>query len=258
MFKYINIMGFMVPSYGLLILLGLILGNICEYKIIKKDKLNIYDFIILEAYALLGGFIGAKVLYILISFREIDWNRIADMQYFNQLLKGGFVFYGGLILGALFLFFASKLHGIILGEYLRRCIFILPLVHGMGRIGCFGAGCCYGIRYHGIGAVTFPTDSYAPHGVELFPIQLVEAMGLFVISGILLFLTKKNMDRFIIEIYLISYGIIRFFDEYLRGDSMRGSIGFFSTSQIISMMIILIGIVMLCYRRRKEVVTSDF
>lgn len=112
MHLYINIMGLELPSYGLLIAMGVIIANLVAYPILRKTKQDGNDFIILEAYGILGGFIGAKVLYLIVSRNQIDWNRITDITYANQLMLSGFVFYGGLIGGILFIFLAGKIHKI--------------------------------------------------------------------------------------------------------------------------------------------------
>ena len=73
---YLNILGFHIPSYGLMITLGVILANVFALYPLKKYKLIFDDFLILEAYTLLGAFIGAKLLYLIISYREIDLSLI--------------------------------------------------------------------------------------------------------------------------------------------------------------------------------------
>ena len=141
---YLNILGFHIPSYGLMITLGVILANVFALYPLKKYKLIFDDFLILEAYTLLGAFIGAKLLYLIISYREIDWSRFLEPRYFNYIMSSGFVFYGGLIGGLLCFLFAGKFHHINSKPYITHLIYLIPWIHGFGRIGCFLAGCCYG------------------------------------------------------------------------------------------------------------------
>lgn len=127
MHLYIQIMGLQLPSYGLLIATGVVIANFVSYLILRKTKQDGNDFIILEAYGILGGFIGAKVLYLIVSRNQIDWNRITDITYANQLMLSGFVFYGGLIGGILFIFLAGKIHKIPALEYIRNFILLFRL-----------------------------------------------------------------------------------------------------------------------------------
>ena len=235
-------MGLQLPSYGLLIATGVVVANLVSYLILRKTKQDGNDFIILEAYGILGGFIGAKVLYLIVSRNQIDWNRITDITYANQLMLSGFVFYGGLIGGILFIFLAGKMHKINALEYIRNFIFVIPFIHSFGRIGCFMAGCCYGKPYDGPFAVVFPENSYALPGVKLFPIQLVESAGLMVIALLLILLRFRFQFYHTIEFYFITYGIFRFVLEYFRYDEIRGSWGAFTTSQWISLFLIAGGI----------------
>ena len=233
-----------IGTYGVIIAIGVVCANLVGLLWLRKHYGdNLEEFIILESYTILGVFIGAKSLYLLICYRYIEWEKVLNAAYFNMLMKGGFVFYGGLIGGLIFLKLGGWIHKIPAEKYLRHYIALIPLVHAFGRIGCFEAGCCYGIPYTGIGAVIFPENSLAPSGISLFPIQLVEAMLLFILSLVLLFLEVSKKRKDIVEIYLIGYGTMRFFLEYLRYDEIRGKIGIFSTSQWISIFLIIGGII---------------
>lgn len=247
---YINILNHKIPSYGFMIVIGVVLANLLALCVLRKFNQDANDFLILEAYTFLGGFLGAKLLYIMVSFKQIEWNRITDINYLNQIMQSGFVFYGGLILGLAFAFVAGKLHKLPVVAFMRDFIFLIPFIHSFGRIGCIFAGCCYGIPYDGIGAVVFPETSLAIPGIPLFPVQLVEALCLMIISLTILILQLKLRWKYTIETYLITYGIVRFILEYYRYDDERGSIYMFSTSQWLSLLLILVAVVMLIYPKR--------
>ena len=201
---------------------------------------------------MLGGFLGAKLLYLYVMFDEIEWNRIFEADYFNALMKGGFVFYGGLIGGIAAALLAGKLHKLEIGYYFTHCIFLIPFIHGFGRVGCFMAGCCYGIPYDGPLAVIFPESSLALHGVKLFPVQLVEAILLIIISAIIFVMTVKFKSRFTVEAYLILYAIVRFILEQFRYDPERGYFLGVSTSQWISILLFAAAIISIIVRTKKR------
>lgn len=113
-----------------------------------------------------------------------------------------------------------------------------------GRIGCFCSGCCYGMEYNGFGHIVFSNTPYAPIGVSLFPSQLVEAFLNLIIFMVLAFLYKKYSNSYkIVSLYLILYSIVRFILEFFRGDAIRGFLFGISTSQWISIVLFIIGIV---------------
>ena len=82
--------------------------------------------------------------------------------------------------------------------------------------------------------------------VPRIPVQLIEASLNFVIALVLYRLMKCGKMKLgqLMGIYLVYYTIIRFLMEMMRGDSIRGNVGGISTSQIISILLIPIGIVL--------------
>lgn len=217
-----------------MIVTGILIANLIALYIAKKSNTDHNDFIILECYGVLGGFLGAKILYLLTVLKYIDFSRIFEKEYFLSLMQGGFVFYGGLIGGLAVVLCAGRFQKIETVKYIRTYICLLPLIHGFGRIGCFMAGCCYGVPYHGKISVVFPENSFAPAGVELFPVQLVEACLLIALSILLIFLQVRFEFKYNLELYLLIYAIIRFVLENYRYDAVRGRFLMFSTSQWIS------------------------
>ncbi|MCR5273498.1 MAG: prolipoprotein diacylglyceryl transferase [Lachnospiraceae bacterium] len=251
MHVYINLFGRAIPAYGLMIITGVLVANLVAMYFSKKENTDFNDIVIIECYAVLGGFLGAKLLYLITAFGYIDWGRLTDMEYLASLIQGGFVFYGGLIGGLITVFVAGRLQKIDALYYVRSYICLVPLVHGFGRIGCFMAGCCYGIPYHGAFSVVFPENSYALSGVELFPVQLVEAICLILLSILLMYLRFFVKFDYTLELYLFLYGIIRFVLENFRYDAVRGEILGLSTSQWISAGFIVLAILLFVTSRNK-------
>ena len=173
------------------------------------------------------------------------------------MLKGGFVFYGGLIGGILGVFIYSKQFKISFKELLLILLPVVPLIHSIGRIGCLCAGCCYGMEYHGFGAITFHDSLLAPNDVPLFPMQVVEAICNFIIFIVLLVTYKKFLGTYkTVGLYLVLYSIVRFTLEFFRGDLIRGIYFSLSTSQWISIVLFIIGIAIFV-RESKNLTKSD-
>lgn len=244
---FVEILGRKFPTYGLMIVIGLVLANLIALFFVKKNQHDSLDFIIIQAYAVLGAFGGAKILYLIVSWRIIDWSRILELEYLNQVMQGGFVFYGGMIGALLLALGAGKWHHIDAMLYIRHYIFLIPFIHGFGRVGCFLAGCCYGRPYEGFGSVVFPEGSLAPSGVPLFPVQLVEAFILVGISLLLLWVRGHKDAIYTLEVYLGLYGVARFGLEYFRYDDARGYLWHLSTSQWISIGMILVAVILALY-----------
>ena len=190
--------------------------------------------------------IGAKLLYIVTIIPAIieNWDVIkADMGILYQSLSAGFVFYGGLIGGLIGYYIYCRQFKLDFLLFMDLMAPSLPIMHGIGRIGCLFAGCCYGIHYEGPFHITFERSIVAPNGVPLFPTQIVESI-LNIIAGIFLIIysRRERQQGRIIAVYIIYYSIIRFILEFLRGDIPRGMVFSISTSQLISILLLPIGL----------------
>lgn len=132
-------------------------------------------------------------------------------------------FYGGLVGGAIVFIFGYFL---VLKKKepihdFKDILIIAPAsitaAHGLGRIGCFLGGCCYGVHTDSWLGVTFPGMSE-----PVYPTQLFEAIFLLALSVVLFLLAYKKQFKYTMPIYLLSYGIWRFLIEFIRGDD-RGA-----------------------------------
>ncbi len=126
MHVHLNVFGLELPGYGTAIMIGIVLASLIGGIHIKRRGLDINDFIILETIGVFFGFLGAKLLYLIVSFKDIDWSRLSEPAYLSYVLSAGFVFYGGIILAAVAVFTAGKLNKIDTGRYFREVVFLVP------------------------------------------------------------------------------------------------------------------------------------
>lgn len=236
-----------VHGYGLMIGIGVLCCIFTGMKRAKKNGLSEDAVIDIAIWGLLAGFLGAKLLYVI-----VEWKRfLADP--LSVLGSEGFVVYGGIIAGVLAAIIYCKRKKLVFLEYFDLCSASIALAQGFGRIGCFLAGCCYGRETTSSLGVVFPEGSLAPAGVKVLPTQLFSSAGDFGIMFVLLWHyhhRKKVGDTGFL--YMLLYGIGRFGIEFLRNDN-RGEVGIFSTSQFISLFIIAAAILLFFWRNRNEV-----
>jgi phosphatidylglycerol:prolipoprotein diacylglycerol transferase len=232
-----------IPLYGLMIFLGIALAIIFARRRAPRYGIAKEDVLFMGLYAVIGGLIGAKLLYIIVSFNGI-LEYAGSENFFTALqvvMSGGFVFYGGLIGGFLSAFYYIKKFKIPFGAMADVAAPVLPLAHAVGRIGCFFAGCCYGIPVPW--GVEFNRSPVAPHNVALFPVQLVEAaVNLGIMAVLLLLGRKKRFEGKLIYMYAVMYASMRFALEFFRYDTGRGIFLGLSTSQIISAVMVTLVI----------------
>ena len=210
------------------------------------------ELLVCYVFAFAGMLLGAHILFFIVNLPDFSakyGEQIYDIQSFFAALfnaSSGMVFYGGLF-GAIFgVWLFCRISKGSFRSYMNAAACTFPLLHACGRIGCTLDGCCYGIEYHGIFAIQY-TEAHITPGISdhiadfpRFPVQPLEAVLELLICIMLVTIYLKTGDRYpIIAIYLFSYGIVRFLDEYLRGDKVRGIWGPFSTSQWIALFCII-------------------
>lgn len=245
MYNDISIGPITFHMYGIMVAIGFASAYlISDYRAKKRGLSSDIIFGILWC-AMAGGLIGSRLLYYIVSIKDIidDVSVIWDFTH-------GFVVYGGVIGGVLAGYIYCRVKKVKFFDYFDLVMPEVALAQGFGRIGCFFAGCCYGRETDSAIGIVFKNSSYAPNGVKLIPTQLISSVGDFLIAGALfLYAKKKRPEGAVGALYMILYGIGRFGVEFLRND-YRGSIGFLSTSQIISVFVALAGIIMFVKAKR--------
>ena len=248
-----------LPAYGCFILLGALSAAAYLYLSGPKSGFLREDLIYASLYAAIGVMIGAKLLYVITMLPVLipRWAVFADdPKLLLELFRGGFVFYGGLLGGVFAVRRYCLRYRLTFLPMIDHLIVTVPLIHGFGRIGCFFAGCCYGMPYEGFGAVVYPEGSFGLSGVPLFPLPLVEAGGLFLLFIALVLLSRKPRKiGFMTGIYLCVYAVFRFILEFFRCDELRGVWFGLSTSQYIGILIFAAGCVLLWTSKKRGTFT---
>ena len=224
-----------LPSYGVMMALGILSALLLFRLLSAKKKLAddtfiTYGIIIVVSIAL--GLVGARLFQMLYNF--IATGEAGD----------GITFMGGLVT-AVVVFIISYFIAVkgCKKDFLRAdfktvvnmAVPCIALGHGIGRIGCFLAGCCYGIETDSPLGVKF-VRALSKGGEWLYfdkprlPTQLFEAFFVFLIFAVTLIVLLKTKSWAPVLIYLYSYSVFRFVIEYWR-DDYRGGAGALSPSQ---------------------------
>lgn len=255
MLPFIHFFGIDIPSYGLMMVIGILCGSLMYYFTARARGIEGLDSFILSSYTLIAALLGAKILAILTSLRaliQLLREGKSELLLFF-LLNGGMVFYGGVILGLITFLLVAKHHHISIPDALDSAAPAVALGHFFGRLGCFGVGCCYGVENHELGLV-FKHSPVAPNGIALLPVQLYEASFnlLLVLVLMFFFYKKRNKPGLTAALYLILYGIWRFVIEFWRGDAYRGFFLHLSTSQWISLFAVVGGAYLLIKAQKRK------
>jgi phosphatidylglycerol---prolipoprotein diacylglyceryl transferase len=246
---------FTVGTYGLFYAVGFLLALRLAVYYARRDGIEAGRVVDLGIVALLAGFIGAKLLLYAIDIRYYMDHPIEML----RSLRSAGVFYGGLGLAVAASLIYVRRQRLPLGKVADLASPALSLGQGIGRLGCFFAGCCYGKACDLPWAVTFSDPRAAeltgvPLGAPLHPTQLYHAAADFAILAITARqMKRRTFDGQVFWTYLLLYSVLRALVEIWRGDTVRGVFfgGSLSTSQLISIPVALLSIVMLVVLSRR-------
>ncbi|HWY75811.1 MAG TPA: prolipoprotein diacylglyceryl transferase family protein [Verrucomicrobiae bacterium] len=224
--------------YGWLMLGGIGITIVFWSRLARRDE----RLLMVYVAALIGAFLGAKVIYILAE----GWMHFGAPDMWLQLATGKS------ILGAL-------LGGYVAVELAKKCVgysgatgdwfaCIAPIGIIVGRIGCLLHGCCQGIACQ---PAWFTLND--PNGVARWPAVPVEII--FNVAAAIVFFTMRWRNKLPgqhFHLYLIAYGIFRFFHEFVRQEPRI--LGPFSGYQMAALAVFVLGIGGFLRRQRRLVV----
>jgi phosphatidylglycerol:prolipoprotein diacylglycerol transferase len=208
----------MIHPYGLLITIAIFLG----FKYFQRhthlsEKLQEDLFLGLFLVSLFG----ARLYHVLDYWSYYSQNLAQSF----AVWQGGLGIFGAIIAGFIYLLIFCKKYHLSIQKLLTQIATPLALIQSMGRWGNF-----------------FNHEVYGSRGE---PVWLYESIGCFLLFLFLHF-HKKNQLSF----YLIGYGLLRFFLEFLRTDTWQ--ISNLKIAQLISLVFIAIGICLKLKRRLED------
>ncbi|MGD8330544.1 MAG: prolipoprotein diacylglyceryl transferase, partial [Acidobacteriota bacterium] len=266
-----------IHTYGVLLVISFLVAIFIARHFARRNDIDPDMIVDMGVYIILAALIGAKLLLLV-----VDWDVYARQfrtlagegggavgqalgflgsfgayigavaQMGMSLLQAGGVFYGGFIAAVIASLWYVRRHQLNLWRVADVAAPAVAIGHSIGRLGCFAAGCCYGIATNLPWGVTF-TDTYSgtlvgvPLNIPLHPTQLYAAatnllLGLF----LMWYFPRRKFDGQVFWTYVLAYAILRFLNEFLRGDP-RGFLfgGALSTSQFIAIIGAVIALGML-------------
>ena len=239
-------------TYGLIMAIAFITAYFYVLYLARISGQNEEFYSSLFFWVMITGILGAKVLYLLVDFRNLASN-VKDVV---GCIRGGLVWYGGVIAVLPFIYFYAKRHKksyALIGDTITGPG-ILGL--GIGRWGCLMAGCCYGKPADVPWAIIYP-DKPIHHplaGIPVHPSPIYESIIDFIIAFIAYLFFRRSRGRGIVMLLVIMlYSIARFLLEFLRGDIERGFIisNKLSTSQFISIILFIPALIAFIIQIRK-------
>lgn len=274
-----------IHTYGVLLVVSFLVAILVARRLARREGIDPDYVVDAGVYAILAALVGAKLLLLVVDwdFYSRQFTSISESgggvvgvaldgmlgglapyagalaSLGMSLLQAGGVFYGGFIAAVAVALWYLRKHQLPAWKVADLAAPSIALGHAFGRLGCFAAGCCYGISTDLPWGVTF-TDTYAgtlvgvPLNIPLHPTQLYEAItNLMLFAALLWFYRRKQFDGQVFWVYVLSYSVLRFLHEFLRGDP-RGTLfgGALSTSQFIAILAATVALGMLARLRQRQ------
>jgi len=257
-FPVLNVLGFKLPTFMTVMVLCYVGALLWSFKWAIRQGLDRQDVI---DGCIIGGIValfGAKFGHLFFEAKGHIlpdgthaagmWELIkADPWHWARIEDPGYVWYGGalaLIPAALW-FTASR--GVDRGAAADAGAPCIAVGVGIGRLGCFLGGCCFGSPTDVPWAVTFPSGDAARLG-PVHPTQLYEAVfGLLLMGWMIWRFPRRKVRGELLAWAVPLYALERFITEFFRGDAERGVHVGMGTSQLISIPVFLIGAVVLVW-----------
>ena len=217
--------------YPSMIVLSLIVNVIIVLIISRKFKYNVDELVSMLVIDNIG-IIGGGILYTYIFSKGFGFSSL-----------GGVI--GGLIMLYLYSLLVKKDYKYMLILFMPS----IPLMYAIGKIGCFVAGCCYGIPYDGIGHIVYHSSEVALLNTNLFPIQIVETIIFLIIFIYIISRYYKNKFSIkLIMIEIIICGISKFLLDFLRYEH---TIKLITSNQIMCLLLVIFSSIYLIRLNKK-------
>ncbi len=242
--------------YSLCILLGVISGFSVAYFELKRLKMDKEYFFNMIFYALIFGFIGARLYYVLFNL-DYYLNNLSEI---IAVWHGGLAIHGGIIGGVLTIIFYSKKHQKNIMEIIKYLdIGAISIIIGqaIGRWGNFFNQEAHGyattkLFLENLKIPSFIIQGMTIDGIVYHPTFLYESLWNLLGFIILLIIRKRKKIKIgmLLSFYLIWYSLIRFFIESMRTDSLM--LGNIKVAQVISIILFGLGVVFFLYAKKNN------
>lgn len=238
--------GLRLHGYGVMLGLSCVLGAHLAVYLSRRSAISRREAWRFAITVIVIGLVGGRVHDVAINARSAG----EFLGALLQLEHSGRTAYGAFLSATLGAVFASRVLGVSFWRFGDAAAPTMALGLGLTRIGCFLAGCDYGVRSPGWG-VCFPRGSPAwedqwqrgdiPFGaassLPVFPVQFVESAAGFAIFGLCLavWFRRPRREGAVLLTFFASYGLARAAIEQLRDDAGRGVLLDMSTSTTIGL-----------------------
>lgn len=231
---------FSINSFGLILIVGL---YIFSFLIVRDPKrahiITVDEYYKILALSIIVGLLGGRLLFV-----ASQWDSFESWWDIGAFWQGGFSLLGSICALVIFIPLYCKKYKIPTIQFLDLIAIYAPLLQAISRLGCFFAGCCFGVSIK---------NTFLPVSLQCFkthPTQLYSAITLFFIFLGMHFFFNKFLQRpgQLFCIYLLLISAERFIIDFWRADrEFVLQITIFSLAQLIALALMSISVCGLLY-----------
>jgi phosphatidylglycerol:prolipoprotein diacylglycerol transferase len=223
--------------FGVTVALGALAGILLASREAKKQGIPEGPFFDVLLYTLLGGFLGARLVYILAYDSSYYFANPLEIIFINN---GGLSIHGGILGGVFSGIWRIKKHQLSLWQIADIIAPALILGQAIGRIGCDVFGIPMAEPYFW---------GVKVNGILVHPAQVYELILDYLLFAYLwLRRTSASYQGQIFVHYLIGFSIIRGIVEFFRFNPTV--FGFLSVSHLLSIVGIIAGLILAAYLKK--------
>lgn len=251
-----GIEGLNIAWYAIIVTSGIVAGILLGGFLAKKKGYTFEMLIDLMLLALPMAIVFARLYYVI-----FEWERYAgDFMKIIAIWEGGLAIYGGVIGALLAALIFSKWKKVPFGDILDIGAPGLILGQAIGRWGNFVNQEAFG------NVITNPSMQWFPYGVYIERLGewhqatffYESAWNLIVLAVLLWYWKRAKHKGNVFVMYLVMYGIGRFFIEGLRTDSLWLVPGVIRVSQLLSAVLVIGGIIYLAVMYTKPAKIREY
>ena len=251
MYPEIAHLGFLhIRSYGLMLAIAFLVGTWLSLKEARRYRMDEDKFLTVILFTLIGSVLGARLLYVVEHVADYRQQWLSVL----ALWQGGLTLYGGIVAGTLVGLWMARRQGLSPWRVADALTPGLALGTGIGRIGCFLNGCCYGHPTRLPWGVVYPPDTFP--GIEFGTAPLHPSQLYFTIAGVALFAAAWAVRKRVTAPgqlfwgFIVVYSVVRILLDFTRAYEPQSVIGHLggleiAESQLVSLALTMFGLLMM-------------
>lgn len=264
--KSVDVFGFEIAFYGMIIGIGVMAGILMAAKEAKRTGQDPEIYYDLALYAVVFSVIGARIYYVVFSWDQYKH----DLASVFNIRQGGLAIYGGVIAAILTVFVYGRVKKISFVKLADTAVLGLILGQIIGRWGNFFNREAFGEYTDNLLAMRLPLDAVRSSDVtelmmehaelldgvtyiQVHPTFLYESLwNLGVLAFLLWWRKRKEFEGEVFLLYLFGYGVGRFWIESLRTDQLLIPGANLPVSQVLALVLVIVSAIIIFNERRKK------